>query len=144
MGDKKEIVISVLLVTTIILALTTTSWFAVAKQLLQPEPAFGQTTPSSSSSAPRDIRVIDSAGLLEQIIRDIQNMRLIDYDLYQNGTANYTFQPAAGVNRTLEVKTTHTYTPDNGYIYNSSGIFTHNGQQQIIIETFPPRMGPSS
>ena len=100
---------------------------------------------SSSASAqqaapPPDTRIIDSQTIEDQVLRDFQNSQLEDYSLWANGTAEYTFRivGAGGVltNRTIELTTNHFYTPDRGFIYNSTGVFIGNGSQRLIIETF--------
>lgn len=105
---------------------------------------------SSSASAqqaapPPDTRIIDSQTIEGQVLRDFQNSQLEDYRLWANGTAEYTFRIVGpgGVltNRTIELTTNHFYTPDRGYIYNSTGVFTRNGSQQVIIETFAGPIG---
>ena len=105
---------------------------------------------SSSASAqqaapPPDTRIIDSQTIEGQVLRDFQNSQLEDYRLWANGTAEYTFRIVGpgGVltNRTIELTTNHFYTPDRGYIYNSTGVFTRNGSQQLIIETFAGPIG---
>lgn len=105
---------------------------------------------SSSASAqqaapPRDTRIIDSQTVEDQVIRDFQNSQLEDYRLWANGTAEYTFRIVGpgGVltNRTIEVTTNHFYTPDRGFIYNSTGVFVGNGSQRLIIETFAGPIG---
>ena len=102
--------------------------------------------PASSSALaqqaapPRDTRIIDSQTIEDQVLRDFQNSQLEDYRLWANGTAEYTFRilGAGGVltNRTIELTTNHFYTPDRGFIYNSTGVFIGNGSQRLIIETF--------
>lgn len=105
---------------------------------------------SSSASAqqaapPPDTRIIDSQTIEDQVLRDFQNSQLEDYRLWANGTAEYTFRIVGpgGVltNRTIELTTNHFYTPDRGYIYNSTGVFTRDGSQQLIIETFAGPIG---
>jgi hypothetical protein len=105
---------------------------------------------SSSASAqqaapPRDTRIIDSQTIEDQVLRDFQNSQLEDYRLWANGTAEYTFRLVGpgGVltNRTIEITTNHFYTPDRGFIYNSSGVFTRDGSQQLILETFAGPIG---
>jgi hypothetical protein len=105
---------------------------------------------SSSASAqqaapPRDTRIIDSQTIEDQVLRDLQNSQLEDYRLWANGTAEYTFRiigfNGALTNRTIELTTNHLYTPDRGYIYNSTGVFTRNGSQQLILETFAGPIG---
>lgn len=94
---------------------------------------------------PNDTRIIDSDTIENQIFRELQNSQLEDYRLWANGTAEYTFRivGVGGVltNRTIELTTNHFYTPDIGYIYNSTGIFTRDGSQQLIIETFAGTTG---
>ena len=112
-------------------------WQTTYGQQQQQQPPF--MTP------PNDTRIIDSDTIEDQFLRDFQNSQLEDYRLWANGTAEYTFRIVGigGVltNRTIELTTSHFYTPDRGYIYNSTGIFTRNGSQQLIIETFAGPIG---
>ena len=104
-----------------------------------------QQQPPPFMTPPKDTRIIDSDTIEDQIFRDLQNSQLEDYRLWANGTAEYTFRIVGigGVltNRTIDLTTSHFYTPDRGYIYNSTGIFTGNGSQQLIIETFAGPIG---
>ena len=93
-------------------------------------------------TAPKDTRVIDSDTIVDQVERDLSNSRLEYYKLSSDGMASYTFRvlelgSGTATNRTMDVNTTHVYTTDRGYIYNSSGIFTPGGRQQVVIQTFP-------
>jgi hypothetical protein len=101
---------------------------------------YGQQQQPPFMTPPNDTRIIDSDTIENQIFRELQNSQLEDYRLWANGTAEYTFRivGVGGVltNRTIELTTNHFYTPDRGYIYNSTGIFTRDGSQQLIIETF--------
>jgi hypothetical protein len=100
---------------------------------------------AQQAAPPRDTRIIDSQIVEDQVIRDFQNSQLEDYRLWANGTAEYTFRIVGpgGVltNRTIEVTTNHLYTPDRGFIYNSTGVFVGNGSQRLIIETFAGPIG---
>jgi hypothetical protein len=105
-------------------------------------------SPSASAqqaAPPPDTRIIDSQTIEDQVLRDFQNSQLEDYSLWANGTAEYTFRVVGpgGVltNRTIELTTNHFYTPDRGYIYNSTGVFTRDGSQQLIVETFAGPIG---
>ena len=104
-----------------------------------------QQQPPPFMTPPNDTRIIDSDTIEDQIFRDLQNSQLEHYRLWANGTAEYTFRIVGlgGVltNRTIELTTNHFYTPDRGYIYNSTGVFTTNGSRQLIIETFAGPIG---
>jgi hypothetical protein len=80
-------------------------------------------------------RVVDSEQLKQSIRTELDMSKLEDYILYEDGNATYTFrvfeQFGGGgppTNRTLEIHTTHPYSSELGYIYNSTGIFTPQGK----------------
>ncbi len=102
--------------------------------------ASSSVSAQQAAAPPRDTRIIDSQTIEDQVLRDFQNSQLEDYRLWANGTAEYTFRIVGpgGVltNRTIELTTSHFYTPDRGFIYNSTGVFIGNGSQRLIIETF--------
>src|ERR687891_486740 len=94
-----------------------------------------QQTDSTAAAAtsPRDIQVVDSEDLKQSIFADLRNAELANYTLFENRTAVYEFimDPLIS-NRTIEIHTTQGYTPQSGYIYNETGIFTPEGERLVI------------
>ena len=92
------------------------------------------------AGAPTDIEVVDSETIERQIVGFFSNARLVNYTLFADGNATYTFEYAApgpsrpGIGTTVEVHVDHRYTPENGYIFNSTGVYTPEGRR-LIIET---------
>ena len=93
-----------------------------------------QQTDSAPAAAtqPEDIEVIDSEDLKQSITNDLRNAGLANYTLFENRTAVYEFIMAPPSNRTIEIHTTHGYTPQSGYIFNETGIFTPEGERLVI------------
>jgi hypothetical protein len=94
-----------------------------------------QQTDSAAAAAtsPRDIQVVDSEDLKQSIFADLRNAELANYTLFENRTAVYEFIMDPPIsNRTIEIHTTHGYTPQSGYIYNETGIFTPEGERLVI------------
>ncbi len=90
----------------------------------------------AAATSPRDIKVVDSEDLKQSIINDLRTAGLANYTLFENRTAVYEFIMAPGTsNRTIEIQTTHGYTPQSGYIYNETGIFTPEGERLVISTT---------
>lgn len=99
----------------------------------------------------QDIEVIDSERVRAQVFHFIGATRLIDYSLFENGSAIYVFEFVGipelylrGNSTTnpiqsdiIEIHTTHGFTPANGYTFNATGIFTPEGKR-LVIETFAP------
>jgi hypothetical protein len=110
--------------------------------------AYGQVSVGPSS---QDIEVIDSERVRGQVFQFIGATRLIDYTLFENGTAIYVFEYVGlphflqGNSTTnpvqsniLEIHTTHGFTPQNGYTFDATtGILTPEGKT-LVIETFEP------
>jgi hypothetical protein len=91
------------------------------------------SAPAAAATSPRDIKVVDSEDLKQSIINDLRTAGLANYTLFENRTAVYEFIMAPGTsNRTIEIQTTHGYTPQSGYIYNETGIFTPEGERLVI------------
>ena len=92
----------------------------------------GRQTISTTATAtePEDIRVISSDGIKNQITSELITGTLQNYTLYENGNATYTFRVSP--QKTIEIHTEHPYTPERGYIYNSTGLYTPQGQRLVI------------
>ena len=93
------------------------------------------------SEPPNDTKLVDSDEIVFNIQTQLYNVRLQDYRLYENGTAQYTFQllTVGGKpleNKTMTIITEHTFTPQFGYIYNQTGVYTPDGSQKLVISTF--------
>jgi hypothetical protein len=94
-----------------------------------------QQTDSAPAAAtqPEDIEVVDSEDLKQSIFADLWNAELANYTLFENRTAVYEFIMDPPIsNRTIEIHTTHGYTPQSGYIFNETGIFTPEGERLVI------------
>jgi hypothetical protein len=82
---------------------------------------------------PSDIRIIEPDVIIDQIFDDLQRSRLEDVRINENGTAIFTFRvmedifKTATTNRTIDVHTEHNFTPENGYLINSTGVYTADG-----------------
>jgi hypothetical protein len=98
--------------------------------------------PPIAVTPPTDIEVADSDQIIQQIISMLESSRLVDYQLYSNGTAEYTIEfvrPGASQSnwKNFTVITEHRYTSENGYVFdNATGdIITPQGKR-LIISTF--------
>jgi hypothetical protein len=101
--------------------------------------AYGQQN-NIVAAPPIDTHFEDSDRIIEEIQLQLQYSQLKDYKLYENGTAEYTIQLLSAQgrpieNRTMDIITTHRFTPQYGYIYNASGVFTPQGER-LVISTF--------
>jgi hypothetical protein len=77
-------------------------------------------TATTTATPPTDIEVVDSDQIIQQISSMLDSSRLVDYQLYSNGTAEYTIefvQPGASQSnwKNFTVITEHRYTPQNNY-----------------------------
>ena len=102
---------------------------------------YAQTiTPPVAAGPAEDIEIIDSETIRAKMFNFFGSTKLVDYKLYQDGRAIYVLEGVGsnGVmsngNRTVEVHTTHDYTPAEGYTSNASGVFTPEGKK-LLIET---------
>ena len=102
---------------------------------------------TTTITPPNDIKIIDPDVITDQIFDDLRRSRLEDVRINENGTAVYTFRVmedlfmTATTNRTIEVYTEHTFTPEYGYIFNSTGVYTADGTKKVVIPTSEPPIG---
>src|SRR5215211_7235990 len=102
---------------------------------------YGQQQQQQSEQRPPDIKVVESNEITQKIMLALNDIstELTDYKLFENGSAIYTFELAPrALNETMEVHfccSYHGYGAQQGYIYNSSGVFTPGGGQRLIIAT---------
>ncbi len=82
---------------------------------------------------PEDVRIIEQDEIRTRIITGMGD--LTDYKLYPNGTGEFTFRVGTSGNNTMTVIMDHSYRAELGYIYNSTGIYTRDGSQRLIIAT---------
>lgn len=92
------------------------------------------------AAPPADTQFADSNKIIDEIQLHLQNSQLSDYKLYENRTAEYTIQLLTGQgspieNRTMTIITEHRFTPQYGYVYNASGVFTPDGEV-LVLSTF--------
>lgn len=117
---------------SVVLLLTTVLLTSASSATSQAQP--------QSSQPPSNLHIEDSNKIIDQIESQLTYSQLKDYTLFENGTAVYEIQllsalGAAMANKTLEIHTEHIFTPQYGYVYNATGIYTSDGEQ-FVISTF--------
>lgn len=111
--------------------------------------AYGQQ--QLQQQRPTDVKVIESDVIRKNISdafffgSNSGGAKLKDYTLYENGTGEFVFEvkvhpfvtgPASDKNTTtMTVTMDHRWGAERGYIYNSTGVYTPDGSQRLIIAT---------
>jgi hypothetical protein len=111
--------------------------FTAAAATATTQAAYAQGQPPlPPQQQPSDIKIIDGDDIQNNILTDITLSELQNYRLHEDGRAEYIFESTnPGSNRTITVLTNHGYTSAQGYIYNSTGIYTPDGNQRLVIAT---------
>ena len=107
--------------------------------------AYGQ-----QQQPPNDVKIIES-DVIRKNISDVfvldtgspNGPKLKNYTLYENGTGKFTFEVQVhpfvlgtrGDTTTMTILMDHPWGAAQGYIYNSTGIYTPDGSQRLIIAT---------
>jgi hypothetical protein len=109
--------------------------------------AYGQQQ-QQAQQPPTDVEIIES-DVIKKNISDAfffaDSAKLKDYTLYENGTGEFVFEvkvhpfvtgPASDSNTTtMTVIMDHRWGAAQGYIYNSTGVYTPDGSKRFIITT---------
>ncbi len=119
--SNNNIIFGILLLLSIATITTMTIASRVASATTTTSP-LSVAPPPSAFGPDRDVEVVPASNIIQSIISSLYNVALIDYQLYENGTAIYTFramdtttgQIASDESQTMQIRTIHTATPENG------------------------------
>lgn len=105
---------------------------------LAPTPAFGQQQQQEQQiitvTPPNDTRVLEQSEIKNRVSIGLIRGELTDYKLYADGRGEFIFQIGTS-NRTMNVTINQPWGAAEGYIYNSTGVYTPDGSQRLIIAT---------
>jgi hypothetical protein len=83
---------------------------------------------------PNDTRVLEQSEIKNRVSIGLIRGELTDYKLYADGRGEFIFQIGTS-NRTMNITINQPWGAAEGYIYNSTGVYTPDGSQRLIIAT---------
>lgn len=96
--------------------------------------SYGQQQQQTITVTPQnDTMVIEQGEIKSRVSIGLIRGDLIDYKLHADGRGEFIFQ--TGINRTMNITINQPWGTAQGYIYNSTGVYTPDGSQELIIAT---------
>lgn len=128
--NKKDKIANAAILTILLSSLTIIVGFGASsygQQQQQQQQQIITVTPQN------DTMVIEQGEIKSRVSIGLIRGDLIDYKLHADGGGEFIFQ--TGINTTMNITINQPWGTAEGYIYNSTGVYTPDGSQELIIAT---------